>query len=155
MINPQKVKIVEAITPKTDAAGTTGDYVSLKNANMCTILLHILQGNAATVEIGVNESALVNGAGAAAITKEMRIYSNLDCAASDTIVKRTDAATYTTDAAVRHKIVAIEIDPVLLSSGMSCIAVTTGASNAGNILSAVYILDTAYLQETPPSVIVD
>lgn len=151
----EKFKIVEAIAPKTDAAGTTGDYVCLKNALKATIKLHVTQGNAATIEIGVNEATAVDGSDAAAITKTLKIWSNLDCAASDTIVKRTDGATYTTDAGVKHKQVIIEIDLALLSDGFDCIAVTTGASNAANIVQAEYVLEPRYKGDAIPSAIVD
>jgi len=155
MYIPGTIKIVEAIEPKTDAAGSTGDYVSLKNIHKAWVVLHITQGNEATIEIGVNEATDVAGTGAQATSATWRIWSNLDCAASDTLVERTAAATYTTDAAVKHKLVVLEVDPVKLSSGFDCIAVTTGASHAANIVSAQYWLETRYPQATPPSVIVD
>ncbi len=151
----EKFKIVEAIEPKADAAGTTGDYISLKNALKVTIKLHITQGDAATIEIGVKEATTVAAGSAAAITKALKIWANLDCAASDLMVKRTDAATYTTDAGVKHKIVIIEVDPALLSDGFDCIAVTTGASNAGNIVQAEYIIEPRYKGLSAPSAIVD
>lgn len=151
----EQFKIVEAIEPKADAAGSTGDYVCLKNALKATIKLHITQGNAATIEIGVKEATTVAGGSAAAITKALKIWANLDCVASDLIVKRTDGATYTTDAGVKHKIVIIEVDPALLSEGFDCIAVTTGASNAANIVQAEYILEPRYKGAVMPSAIVD
>lgn len=154
-MSPEELKIVQAIEPKADAAGTAGDYISLKNAHKVTVIVHITQGNSATIEIGVNEATAVAGTSAAAITKELKIWSNLDCAATDTLVKRTDAATYTTDAGVKHKQVIVEIDPGLLSAGFDCIAVTTGASNAANLVSAQYFIETRYAQATPPSAIVD
>ena len=148
-------KLVEAIPPKTDAAGTAGDYVSLKNILKATVFVHITQGNAATVEVGVNEATAVAGTSAAAVTADLKIWSNLDCAASDVIVARTDAATYTTDAGIKHKIVVIELDPVLLSDGFDCIAVTTGASNSANIVSAMYVLQPRYTGANMPSAITD
>ena len=154
-MNPEEIKIIQAIEPKADGAGTTGDYISLKNAHKVTVVVHITQGNAATIEVGDNEATSVAGGSAAAITKDLKISSNLDCAASDVLVKRTDAATYTTDAGVKHKQVVIEIDPALLSSGFDCIAITTGASNAANLVSAQYFIKTRYPQATPPSAVVD
>lgn len=154
-MNPETLKIVEGIEPKADGAGTSGDYVSLKNVHKCTIVAHITQGNAATIEIGVTEATAVAGTGAAAITADMQIWSNLDCAASDTMVRRTDAATYTTDAGVKHKQVVIVVDPSILSAGYDCIMVTTGASNAANLTSVQYFLETRYPQATPPAAIVD
>jgi len=154
-MNPEQTKIVQAIEPKTDAAGTTGDYISLKNAHKVTAIVHLTQGNAATVEIGITEAKAVAGTDAAAVTAAMNVWSNLDCAASDTLVKRTSAATYTTDAGVKHKQIIMEFDPSLLSSGFDCIAVTTGASNVANLVSAQYFIETRYPQATPPAAITD
>lgn len=151
----ENFKIVEAIEPKTDAAGTTGDYVSLKNVHLAFIVLHITQGNAATIAISVNEATAVLPSGAVAIAATFPIWSNLDCAASDTLVRRTDAANYTTDAGVKHKQVIFQIDPRILSAGFDCIAVVTGASNAGNIVEAQYLLYERYQGATPPAAITD
>jgi len=148
-------KIVSAISPATNASGITGDYVSLKNCLKAFVVVNITQGNAATIEIGINQATAVAGTSAAAIAKTMPIWSDLDCGASDTLVKRTAAATYTTDAALADKLVVFQVDPAILSSGFDCIAVTIGASNVANIVSAEYILEQRYLGESTPSAIVD
>jgi hypothetical protein len=152
---PQNYKIVEAIEPKTDAAGTTGDYVSLKNVHMAFIRLHITQGNAATIAISVNQATAVLPSDAVAITALFPIWVNADCAASDTLVRQADAANFTTDAGVKHKQVIFQIDPRILSAGFDCIAVVTGASNAGNIVEAEYLLYERYQAATPPAAITD
>ncbi len=156
MINlPETLKVVRGIEPKTDAAGTTGDYISCKNAHRVWIVGHITQGNAATITIGITEAATVAGGSAAAVTAVVPIWANLDCAASDTIVRRTDAATYTTDAGIKHKIVIMEWDPAKHTSGLDCITVTTGASNAANLVSFQYFIETRYPQDNPPAAITD
>lgn len=154
-MNVEKNKLVQAVECKDVAAGVVGDYISLKYARKVTVIVNITQGAANTIAIGVNEATKVDGTGAAAITKVLRVWSNLDCAASDTLVKRADAATYTTDAGVKHKQVVIEIDPALLSVGFDCMAVTLGASGATNLASAQYVIETRYPQATPPAAIVD
>jgi hypothetical protein len=152
---PEHCKIVEALEPATDAAGRTGDYVSLKNAIRAWLVLHITQGNAATIAISLSEATAVLPTAAQVCPGLVDIWSNLDCAATDTLVKRTAAANYTTDAGVKHKIVIFEIKPATLSSGFDCVAAVTGASNAANITEAQWVIQEAYPQATPPSAILD
>lgn len=154
---PQAMKIVEALTPATDAAGRTGDYVSLKNAHKCWVVVHIAQGNAATIAISIQQASDVAATGSKVITNVVPIWSNLDCAASDTLVERTAAVNYTTDAGVKHKQVIFEIDPATLdiANGFDCITVITGASHADNITAAQYFLAERYQQATPPAAITD
>jgi hypothetical protein len=154
----EKMKIVEALQPATDAAGRAGDYVSLKNCHMAFVVFHITQGNAATVALSINQATAVAPAGAVPITLPVKIWANQDCAAGDTLVRQTDAVNFTTSAALAHKIVVFQIDPATLNlaGGFDCIAAVTGASNVDNITSAVYYLtEDRYKQATPPSAILD
>lgn len=153
---PQNMKIVEAITPQAGAA-ITGDYVSLKNVHKAWVVIHVNQANAATMAISIEQATVVAGSDTKVITNVVPIWSNLDCAASDTLVARTAAVNYTTDAGVKHKIIIFEIDPALLdlANNFDCITVITGASNAANITSAMYYLAERYQQATPPAAITD
>ncbi|MBB2705957.1 MULTISPECIES: hypothetical protein [Rhizobium] len=155
---PQQLKIVEAMAPATDAAGRSSDIINLKNAGKAYILVSLTQGNAATVALTPMQAQDVAGTGAKVLANAVPIWSNLDTATSDTLVRRTDAVNYTTDAALKNKQVVFEIDPALLdiNNGFDCVYFTTGASNVANITAAVFLLtDLRYGQETPPSAIVD
>lgn len=154
---PELYKIVEAMPNATDAAGRTGDYVSLKNANACFVFVDITQGNAATIALTIEQATAVAGTASKAITVAVPIWANLDTAATDTLVRRTDAVSYTTDAGVKNKQVIFQIDPATLdiANGFDCITVKTGASNAANITSATYFIQTRYPQATPPAAITD
>lgn len=156
MINlTQDMKIVEAITPQAGAA-ITGDYVSLKNVLMAWVIVHINQAAANTVAITIEQASAVAGTGTTPITKVVPIWRNLDCATSDTLVRDTDAVGYTTDAGVAHKTIVFQVDPATLTlTAGDCITVKTGASAAGNITSALYVLETRYPQATPPAAITD
>ena len=137
----EKVKIVEAITPQAGAA-ITGDYVSLKNAGHVTVLVHIAQGHADPVAITIEQASAVAGTGSKVITNAVPIYLVADAATSDAWVRQTDDVDYTTSAALKHKLIAFEIDAVSLdlANGFDCITVKTAASNALNVTSAVYVL---------------
>jgi hypothetical protein len=154
---PEKYKMVAALNPATDAAGRTGAYVSLKNVNLAFVVVHITQGNAATIALTIEQATAVAGTSSKAITVSVPIWSNLDVSASDALVRRTDAVSYTTDAGVKNKIVVFQIDPATLdiANGFDCIVVKTGASNVANITQAVYLLDERYQQATPPTAIAD
>ena len=155
---PQNAKIVNALSPATDAAGRTGAYVSLKNYHKAFLVCQVLQGNAATVAVALSQATAVAGTGAKATTVVMPIWSNLDVSTNDTLVERTAAISYTTDAALKTKTVVIEVDPARLdvAGGFDCVAPVTGASNVANLTSAMWILTPArYAESTPPSAVVD
>lgn len=143
---PSSALPVNTLTPAADAAGRTGGYVSLKNALRAFVIFTINQGNAATVQCSINQATSVAGASAKAITVAGPVWSNLDAATSTVVTRRTDAVNYTTDAALKTKIVIFEIDPASLdtANGFDCIAAVTGASNAANITSAQVFIESGY-----------
>lgn len=154
---PEKCKIVQALTPATDAAGRTGAYISLKNVNRAWVVCNITQGNAATIQLDVKQASAIAGTGVKALENVVPIWANLDTATNDTLTRATDAVNYTTDAGVKNKVVVFQIDPQLLdiNGGFDCITIVTGASNVANITAAVYVLDMKYAQAVPPSAVVD
>lgn len=155
---PHEMKLIEGIAPAADAAGRSSDIVSLKNAGKAYILVHITQGNAATIALTPMQAQDVAGTGAKVLANAVPIWSNLDTSLTDTLIRRTDAVNYTTDAALKNKQVVFEIDPALLdvANGFDCIYFTTGASNAANITQAEFLLvDLRYQQTTPPTAITD
>lgn len=141
-----KIKIVEALTPQTNAGALVGDYISLKNVNKAYVLVEIQQANAATVAITIEQDTTIGISASKAITVAVPIWSNLDCAASDLLVARTAAVSYTTDNGVKHKLVLFEIDPTTLdiANGFDCICVKVAGSDVANIVGAQYILDLRY-----------
>lgn len=150
-------KIVEGLPPAADAAGRTGDYVNLKNCTMLEIVVHITQGNAATVALTPYQATAVAGTSEKVLANAVQIWANQDTATLDALVRQTDAVNFTTSAAVKNKIVVFQIDPAQLDveGGFDCVTLKTGASNAANITQSMYYLRTRYSQATPPSAIVD
>ncbi|HBA86032.1 MAG TPA: hypothetical protein DCZ95_18255 [Verrucomicrobia bacterium] len=138
----EHMPIIEALTPgTTGAADRTGDYMSLKNCpNGVAVYVHMNQANAASAEISLLQATAVAGTGAKAVTALVPIWSNLDCAASDIMVKRDAAASYETDAGVKHKIVKLVVKPEDLdvSGGFDCLAVFIASSDVANIIGAFY-----------------
>jgi len=154
---PEKDKPVEAITPQ-DGGAITGAYVSLRDAEMCFVLVNINQANAATVDITIEQATDVAGTGSKVITNVVQIWANQDCAATDALVRQVDAVSFTTSAALKQKLVVFQINPAHLdgNNGFDCITVRTAASDVTNITAAQYILgDLRYGGSTPPSDIID
>lgn len=156
---PENAKIVEALAPAADAAGRDASKaVSLKNYGKAWIVVHLTQGNAATVALTPMQATAVAKTGGKVLTNNTRIWANADTSTSDTLVRQTDAKNFTTDAGTKNKVVIFEINPddLDVANGFDCVYVSTGASNAANITQAMYVLsDPRYAMSTPPSAIVD
>lgn len=154
---PEGGRSVPLLSPAADAAGRTSRYISLKDAARVIVLCQVNQGNAATVALSLLQATAVAGTGSKA-GPSVPVYSALDVATSDVMVRRTDGASYTTDAGLKEKIVSFHIDAAALdvNGGFDCIAVSTGASSASNLTSAVAILvGNRFQSASPPSAIVD
>jgi hypothetical protein len=134
---PQGLTPYHFLEPAADAAGRTSSYLSLKGAVKAWIVVYVNQGNAATILLSPLQATAVAGTGTKAIAAA-RIWTKLDEALT-VFTAQTEAATYTTDAGVKKKIVIFELDLAKVmdvAGGFDCIAVSTGASNAANITSA-------------------
>lgn len=154
----EDAKIVQALFPATDAAGRTGVYISLKNARRVFIVAHIAQGAVNTIALTPFQATTVAGAGEKVLASVVPIWANLDAATSDALARATDAVNYTTDAAIKNKVVVFCIEAAALdvSNGFDCVTIKTGASNVANLTQAIYILDgVRYGGVTPPTAITD
>lgn len=155
---PEETKRVTVLNPATDAAGRTGAWVSLKNARKAVFAVHITQGNAATILISVLQASAVAGTGSKAISAAVPIWANQDVSASDTLVRQTDATSFTTSAALASKYILIEVpvEALDLNNGFDCVTISTGASNVANLTQATVALHgLRYAQATPPSAVTD
>ncbi len=153
----ETAKLVEALKPQAGGA-LTGAYVSLKNYSKAFVVVHINQANAATMAITIEQATVVAGSDSKVITKNVPIWVNADCVATDTLVRQTAGVGFTTDAGQKDKLVVFEIDPAQLDveAGFCCITVKTAASNAANITEAFYLLtEGRYQQSTPPTAVLD
>jgi hypothetical protein len=141
----------------TDAAGRTSAYRSLKNALKAYVVVHLNQGNAATVQLSLLQATAVAGTGSKA-TGVVPIWANLDTSVNDAFVVQTAAATFTTDAGVKDKLVVFEITPescMDIANGFDCIAVSTGASNVANVTQALLMIFGSYQGAKLPNSYVD
>lgn len=154
---PQHTKIVQMFYPQTTNGTLTSQVISLKNAHKAWVVLDFTQavGHATTPTL-VQATSIAGTTNKAGPT--VPIWANEDCAATDTLVKKTDAASYAVTNDVKHKQVVFEIDPSRLdvSNGYDCIYFTIATSSqATNFVSAAAYLDNRYKQATPPTAILD
>ncbi len=152
----ENAAVISLLSPAADSGGRTSNYVSLSNAHKAFIVLYITQGNAATILLSPLQATDNLGTNSKAISAAP-IATNLDAdtTPADQFTMQAAAATYTTDAGTKHKIVIFEIDPIEsmdMANKFNHIAVSTGASNAANITSALLILTPLrYAQLNPPN----
>jgi hypothetical protein len=150
---PAQIPPVSLLKPAADSAGRTSAYRSLKNALKAYIVVHINQGNAATILLSLLQATDVSGAGSKAISATP-IFLCADSATTDALVAQTAAATFTTSAATKDKVVVFELTPeqcMDVANGFDCIAISTGASDVANITEAMLHVLGSYQQATPPS----
>ena len=80
---PEFLPPVQLLNPAADAAGRTSNYVSIKRGVKATIVVHITQGNAATVTLTPLQATDVSGTGSKGLTSGAYIWSALDQATTD------------------------------------------------------------------------
>ena len=144
---------VSLLPPAADAAGRTGSFRSLKNAEKAWVVARINQGNAATVQVSLLQAKDVSGTGSKAINA-VPIWLQNGTANSDQNIAQSNAASFTTDASTADKLVLFEIVPEValdMVNGYKCLAVQTGASNAANVTEATLFIYGSYQQAVPPS----
>jgi hypothetical protein len=145
LVIPEDVTPWPLLEPAADAAGRTSAYHSLKGAVRAWVVFYMNQANAATVACSVLQASAVAGTGSKAVAAG-RIWTKLDEAFA-LYTKQTEAASFTTDAATKKKVVILEIDPTKMldvAGGFDCIAAVTGASNVANITSAFLVIQNTH-----------
>ena len=121
---PENCRIIEGLSPRVGGAGGSvlGAYISVKQYEKVYIVIHYAEVDGTSEVFGVMKSPLISGVGGIPTTELWRIWSNLDCAASDLLVERTAATSYAIGTGTTHKIIVFEVDPAALSEGYDCIA---------------------------------
>lgn len=136
---PENLKVFGAMKPATDAAGRTGRYFNIAQAHKLYFLFEIDQGNAATIALDVVQAQNAAGLNVKVFTGVRRVWADLDEVTADTILRQTDTLQFVTDAAVKEKLVIIEVAPTDLdqANGFNYVAPRTGASNVANLTSCI------------------
>lgn len=153
----QTTKYVEAYPPNNyTGAAATGNYVSLKGYQSCTIVIQTGAWAGGTAAVTINKATDVSATGATAATISY-MYSNDGAATTDTLTKNAVTLnTFNLDTA--NSMYIIEVDPAELGD-YDCISLAVASPGANNDYhNAIYILSGArYPQgESPaPSALLD
>ena len=159
---PEDCKIVNGYAPRVGAAAAiTGAYVSLKNVQMAWVVFHYYQADGNAITWNVLKASDVAATGAIATDVLMPIWSNLACAVSDLLVRRTDAISYASGTGGASKMIIMQVNPDALGqlAGVQydCIAGYCTAVAAAQYVGITYVLQTRYASRvaTQPTAVLD
>jgi len=152
-------KIVQGIQPRTTNGGFSSDWISLKNVNKAYVVVNLTQAAGHATAFTLAQATVVAGSDTKALTNEALIWANEDCAATDTLVRQTDAKSYTVTNDIKNKMIVFEVDPASaldVENNFDCISLTVANSGeASNFASIEFYCDMKYREDTPPTVITD
>ena len=138
------------------------DSVHMKNCDGVLIIVNQWGSTASsalvlTVHEGATDAICKAGTNplSASSSQSFMIWSNLDAGTNDTMVRRSDAATYTVaTASSDHNVVCLYVSAKLLTDDMEYINLGTTGGHASNTVNVTYVLDkTRYKQVTPPTAV--
>jgi hypothetical protein len=140
---------VQAIAPVLANAGAmVGDYISLKNARMCYVVVHMVQATDHPLVITIERATDVAATGSVVITSVVPIWFGNVSTTSTQLTRQTDAVNFTITAALTGaSITVFKIDPASLGA-FDCITVKISQSaHADNLLSAMYFIQPRYISK--------
>jgi len=156
IFSPENLPVRVGIGPTaTNGIADTCDWINLENADGVLItIVHVgnTGGAGGSLVCTVHQGTTGAGTLALAVKQEFQIWANLDCTASDTMVRQTDAITYTIAPAAVTQIVQFYVRASNLTQGYKWIQLGTGTGDASNTASVIYqICGARYQQTTPPT----
>lgn len=154
----EQAKLVQAVEWKNwTGAAATGDYVSLKGYDHCTIVIVVGAFAGGTAAVTINQATTVAAAGAKALGFT-EMWWNTDTTATDTLVRTAVVAnTFNLAAANEHFVIEVPAASLDLAGNFDCLSLAIASPGANaDYYGAVYLLwRSRYAQALPPSAIVD
>lgn len=144
---PEGCYPVEAVKPQlANAAANTADYISLKNAQMCWIVVHLTQVTDHPLTLVPYRATKVDGTGAVVLANAVPIWYGNVSATSSALAAQADAVNFTIPGAVTGDTITIfQIDPANLGSSYDVINIIVSQSaHADNIVSVMYWIKPRY-----------
>lgn len=137
----QDCKIVEAFPPvDTTGAAQTGNHVSLKGYDHCTIIIQTGAWAGGTSAVTVQQSTVVAGTDDKALTFTT-YYTNDGATATDTLTATTCASTFNLDTANAMYVIEIDAASLDTDNNFDCLELNTASPGANaDLVSAVYVL---------------
>lgn len=160
---PETYPVILGLQPVDAAtAADTCDSIHLENADGVMIIVAQDGSTSSTVTVltiheGATDAICKAGTNplSASSSQSFMIWSNMDAGTNDTLVRQTDAVSYTmTTVASDLNLVVLYVPAAVLTDGMPYINVGTTGGDASNTISMTYVLDKArYKQVTPPTAV--
>jgi len=144
MIFAEKLKAVSGLAPVATDANPASAYVDASQAHSIKIVAHVTKGNAALTSFAIEQATNAGGGGNKPLANNVPIWSNLDAATSDRLVRRANGVSYALDNAAAHtQVVVFDVDTSKLdiNGGFRFLRVQLAAGNANNIASVMFYLD--------------
>jgi len=152
---PEQCKIVNVAIPQAGNA-VTYDILSCKNAHKIWFIVTMDYAADTDGLYSLVESTDVAGTTTAAVTATFPIWYNQALATSDTLVRTTDAASYTIDTGHgTDEMFVFEWDPAKHTAGYDCIQMADSGANASNYVSCIAVIQERYPGDPPPTSITD
>jgi hypothetical protein len=141
----------------SSALADTSQWISLEGAKGVLItVMEIYAVAANALVLTVHQGTTAAGTLALTTGQEFQIWSNIDCATSDAMVRRTDAITYTLTGtgAGTLSLCQFYVDASLLTNGYKWVQLGAASGDAGNLVTVLYQIEGGrYQQTTPPTYI--
>lgn len=143
---PEGLFPVSGASPETTNGAKTADYISLKNAEMCWVVIYLTQAVGHATAFTIERATDVAATGTVAIGNAVPIWYGNMTTTSSQLAAQTDAVSFTLGGAVTGDVIIIfQIDPANLGSTYDCI--TAKAANSGqatNFWSVMYWIKPRY-----------
>ena len=133
---PEGIFPVTMAAPQTTNVGWTSDFVSLKNAQMAWIDVHLTQAVGHATAFTIERSTDVAGTGHVAIANAVPIWYGNVSTSTNALARVTDGVGYTMAAQTGSVRIVFQIDPASLGSTYDVISfVCANSGQATNLIS--------------------
>jgi hypothetical protein len=135
---PEGIFPVTMQAPRTTNGGFTSDYISLKNAQMAWIDVHLTQAVGHATAFTIERSTAVDGTGHVAIANTVPIWYGNVSTTSNALTRQTDAVSFTMDVGVTGTArIIFQIDPASLGTTFDVISFVSASSGQNTNLISV------------------
>ncbi len=135
---PEGIFPVTMLAPQTTNGGPTSDYVSLKNAVMAWVDVHLTQAVGHATAFTIERATAVAGTGHVAIANVVPIWYGNVSTATNALTRQTDAVSYTMDVGVTGSVrIIYQIDPASLGSTYDVISFVS--ANSGQVTNLISV----------------
>ena len=146
---PEGIFPVTMQVPVSNAGGLTSDYVSLKNAQMAWVDVHLSEVVGHATAFTIERATKVDGTGHVAIANAVPIWYGNVTTSTNALARQTDAVGYTMLVGVTGSVrIIFQIDPANLGCTYDVISFVSAASGQANLISVTCWVQPKYASKT-------